>query len=490
MLLAWPIITLVLILRKPMPLAILVSLIGGYLLLPTQGGIDLPILPAFNKLTIPPLTLLVLGVLMYRQHSSTHSKRSREQDLDLPGWLPGLLSIQIGLVIIFIGAQLTALTNGDVLRYGATVLPALRVYDGFSLALMSFTMFVPLVLGRKFFAHPDRHLLLLRGCLIAAFAMSFLALFEIRMSPQLNNIVYGYFPHSWQQHIRSGGYRPLIFMQHGLQLAIFFAGSIIAAFGLYRAEKNSKRRRLYLLAGLWILGTLFLSNSLGAFVIVLVLVPVVLMFKVRTQVIISAVLAGTVLLYPMLRNSGVIPLDQLVSTAASIDEDRAASLRFRFINEDQILARANERPFFGWGPFSRARIFTSYGEDVTTLDGAWVAVIGESGWVGYLTTFGFLALPVIFVAFYHASIQLRPETATLCAMMAAALIDLIPNGFFSPVTFLIAGALWGRLEIEKKGLLAGSQAEINEDIHKTDTPQTLGSQNQSIYTRQIERHPR
>ena len=49
---------------------------------------------------------------------------------------------------------------------------------------------------------------------------------EERLSPQLHNWVYGYSPFSFIEHVRWNGYRPVVFLPQGLQLALFVAGSV------------------------------------------------------------------------------------------------------------------------------------------------------------------------------------------------------------------------------------------------------------------------
>jgi len=203
---------------------------------------------------------------------------------------------------------LTALTNGDRLVYDWRVLPGLRLYDGLAFALTGLTMLVPLLLGRKFFAHPDRHALLLKILVAGGMAYSFLVLYEVRMSPQFSTMVYGFFPHDWRQHFRGGGWRPVVFMEHGLQRTLFVATVALAAFGAWRSLTTG-RRSLYLLAGVWLLATLILSNSLGATVIALFFLPFLLMASYRMQVLCAATIAAIVVLYPMLRSADIIPTE-------------------------------------------------------------------------------------------------------------------------------------------------------------------------------------
>ena len=93
---------------------------------------------------------------------------------------------------------------------------------------------LPLILARKFLARPTEHRTFLIVLCTSGLLYSLLALYEVRMSPQLNNMVYGFFPHSWRQHIRGNGFRPLVFLEHGLFLGIFLSTTVLAAFGLAR----------------------------------------------------------------------------------------------------------------------------------------------------------------------------------------------------------------------------------------------------------------
>ncbi|MEM1300943.1 MAG: hypothetical protein AAGH17_00030 [Pseudomonadota bacterium] len=492
-LLAWPVLTLIVAQRLSFHKTILVSLIGGFLLLPTKTGWDFPLLPAFDKDSIPGFTLLVLALLLPRAGGASEATAQ----LELPGWLPRTGLAILGLVLMIVGNQMTALTNGESLSFGPTNIPGLRIYDGFSLILGALTMLVPFFLGRKFFAHPETHVLLLKGLIIAAVGYSFLALYEARMSPQLNIMLYGFFPHSFPQHVRAGGYRPIVFTEHGLQLALFFAASTLAAFGVWRSVE-SKRRRIFLLAAFWLLGTLVLMNSLGALIIAVVFLPVVLFLGRPVQLLCAAIVCSMILLYPMLRGADLFPTDRLVSMAAAINPGRAPSLAFRFRNEAVLLERAGDKPLFGWGGWNRNRVFDpETGQDTTVTDGAWVVLIGTRGWIGYLAIFGLLAAPGILLAANRRRYDVSPITVTLALVLTASLVDLIPNGFLSPVTILLAGALWGRLELGGS-VQNASQAAVAQTPHGRQAytraapspPLSTGTPKSSAYTRQVTRHQR
>ena len=459
--LAWPIITVILAIRLSFPKAILVSLIGGFLLLPVSEGINLPVLPTFDKDTIPALSLFVLAMLFHRQ--LTHV--GGDVIPNRPGWLPRSIFALTGLAMVCLGAVLTALTNGDPVVYGSTSIPGLRPYDGASLALTSLTLMLPLFLGRKFFADSEGQALLLKALVIAGLGYSLLALYEIRMSPQLHRMVYGFFQFQFLQQIRGGGFRPVVFTQHGLQLAIFFVTVALAAFGAWRIA-DRERRRFYLLGGCWLLLTLALSNSFGALAIAMIFLPFIIFLGVRAQLLAASVVAGAILVFPFLRGVDVIPTQTLVSWAGSIDPGRAASLQYRFDNEDILLEHANEKPLFGWGGWRRNRVFEEDGVDISTTDGAWIVLIGQRGWVGYLGQIGLLILPIILLALKRRSYRLEPDTAVLALILAAAVVDLIPNGFLSPLTLLIAGTLWGRLERK------AAVSEASPELKLADEPST------------------
>lgn len=296
------------------------------------------------------------------------------------------------------------------------------------------------------------------------------------MSPQLSRMVYGYFPHDWRQHLRAGGYRPVVFLEHGLWLAIFFCSAFLAALALWRSSTGAIRTR-WLAASAWLFMTLVLSKGVGALGIGLFLGAMIVFLPVRLQVIGAAVLAGALLTYPMLRGAGLAPTEIALSLAGQYDTGREASLRFRLMNEDLLLDKANDRPAFGWGSWGRNRVFDDTGQDLSITDGHWIILIGSRGWIGYLAEFGLLLLPMIYLGLRWKHLALTPATAGLSLALIANMIDLIPNATLTPVTWLMAGALAGRLELGRIGETAGSPVPVGPPVRR------------NAYTRQGHRHP-
>lgn len=431
---AYPLFAIFLFSKLPKRHAIIWTVLIGYLFLPPQVGYNLPVLPRLNKESILPLcVLLCLGLFRSKPLLGPQAQ---------PGLLPKQPVVLICVIVLLAGGIFTALTNTDRLVFGELALPRLRLYDGFSAAQNALILVLPMLIARKFLADEESHKLLLKALAIAGAVYSVPIVFELIMSPQLNQIVYGFFPTSWKQHLRGDGYRPIVFLKHGLWLGVFTCCALLATLAYMRATE-AKKRFFYILLGGWLLLILMASKVIGSFGTAVLLVPVVLFLSVRLQLLAAAMIAITLLTYPVLRSTDTIPVYQFADVVERYDATRASSFRYRLFNEDDLLERANERPLFGWGGWNRARIFDEEGRDQTTTDGFWIILIGERGWVGYFALMGLLTAPVL-ILLWRKKVSLA--TAGLCLVLASNLINLIPNAALTVVTWLIAGALAGRLE--------------------------------------------
>jgi hypothetical protein len=239
---------------------------------------------------------------------------------------------------------------------------------------------------------------ILTALVVAGLVYSAPMLMEVRLSPQLNTWVYGFFQHDFVQMMRYGGFRPIVFLPHGLWAAFFALMTLTAAVTLAR-HGPATGRTFYLGASGYLMMLLVLCKSAAVLVYAGVLVPVIWVLSIRQQIRIATVLAMIVVLFPLLRGADLVPVDWIVEQAASIDQERADSLRFRLDNEDALLARAAERPLFGWGSWGRNHVHDPFtGEITSTTDGRWIAAIGSLGWGGYIVEFGLLALPLLMLA--------------------------------------------------------------------------------------------
>ncbi|MGC3940440.1 hypothetical protein ACOTTU_21780 [Roseobacter sp. EG26] len=445
-LIIWPIVSFVFYNKLTAPVALCATIVGGYLLLPTRFGLDLPILPPLDKRTIPTIVAFIFTAVAIRKDAGNIQV--------LPGWIPRDPVVLGLLMLLVVGTLGSVFTNREALVFGPRVLQGHSLYDAGSMLLEIGMVIAPLFLARRLLSFPDGQRILLTAIVVSAVAYSFLALYEIRMSPQLNMMIYGFFPHQFAQHMRGGGFRPVVFFGHGLGLSLFLTFATLAAAGLFRSAKEGDRMK-WGLAMAWLFAVMVLSKSLGALMIAVVLLPCLLFLKTRMQLLVATCIAGMVLTYPALRAADQVPVDRIMAFAEQINPNRAASFMTRLENEELLLERAREKPVFGWGGWGRQRIFDEFGNNLSVTDGSWVIELGAGGWFRYIGLFGLLCWPVIGL-FLGPREKIDPICAALALLLCAKLVDLIPNSGIPPISWLMVGALIGRLEM-KRGAVTGQQ---------------------------------
>jgi hypothetical protein len=433
-LLAWPLVAIVLYRNLSLSKATIWTIVGGYLLLPVGAAIKIEMIPPFDKSSIPSLAALVC--------CATFSRRL------IKPWngfgVPELL-----ILLLIVSRFITSILNNDALVFGSSVLPALDAYDGMSAAFAGIIALIPFILGRNILRNDFDIKALIYILSLAGVVYSIPILFEVRMSPQLHIWIYGYYPHDmFGQSFREGGFRPVVFLGHGLLVAFLIATSLGAATALWRI-----RYKIYYFSAfgvtLYLAAIVILCKTLSALIYGLFLVATIRFLSPRMQALIAILLVATALTYPMMRNLDLVPTKLLVEVAGSVNEDRASSFETRFDWEGKLLQRASERLWFGWGRFGRSRIFTESGRDVTLSDGYWVIAIGQFGFVGFLAEFGLLFYAVLRLATVlklEQGFEAKLLLATLSLILAINVIDLLPNASLKPWTWLLAGAALGRSE--------------------------------------------
>ena len=450
MLAVWPVVTVILFRRLSLPQALVICLVSGFLILPPPpAAFDFPLLPPLDKHSIPALTALMMAIATYGLRKSV-----------LPDTLLGK-----ALMLIFIFSPIaTVITNTEPVRWGDVLhLPGLLVTDAIALTLTQILIFIPFVLARQYLVEAASQRMVLVVLMWAGFAYSFPALLETRLSPQLNIWIYGYFQHDFAQTMRFGGWRPTVFLYHGIWLAFFGMMALTAAAALFKFEK--KRKLMYAGLTLWLGASLVLYKSLGAMLFAVCLIPVVLLFGVRAQLKVAALVALLAIGYPMLKAVDMIPSERLLAAAASIETERANSLKFRFDNEDMLLERAYEKPVFGWGSWGRNMIYNDITGAIETItDGRWIIVMGKYGWLGFLAEFGLLVLPIFLLwreMLARKPDEISPFVGPLTLMLAANAAELVPNATLTPLTWLLSGALMGYAETLRRERL-----RLREDAPK------------------------
>lgn len=433
-LILWPVVAFCLYQSRPVNQATLWTILGGWLLLPVGAAIKFEMVPQFDKVSIPNLAALIGCMLVLRRPPRLWYKFG----------LPEVL-----LLMWLFGPFITSELNTDPLVYGATVLPPETLYDAVSAVVGQFIFLIPFFLGRQLLQNSTDNKEILRTLAIAGVIYSVPMLFEIRMSSQLHTWVYGYFPHSFLQQARDGGFRPVVFLGHGLVVAFFAMTTAVAAAAFWRTR--TKILQLPAAGVTAYLGAiLFFCKSLASLVYGTVLVPVVRFAKPQLQVRVAMVLAALALSYPLLRTADLVPTEMMTNVGRLVSEDRAELLKYRLYQEQQLLEHASRRPLFGWGRFQRNRVFdVEEGKDVSITDGRWVITLGVYGLFGFVAEFGLLALTVFRAASALRFIKPagdRIYLAALALIVAINMVELLPNSTLSPWTWLLAGALLGRAE--------------------------------------------
>lgn len=445
MLALWPFICLVLFRTQKLERALIWSILGGYLFLPPLTEFNLPLVPAMDKVSIPNLSVLLIMVFGMQQKVRL-----------LPESRLAMMLV-VGFVLCAIP---TVMTNGDpiifqVLRGADPILfyidqlPGQSTRDIASVLIAQALMIVPFLLARQFLSSEDGLREILRALMIGVLIYSIPSLIEIRFSPQTNVMVYGFFQHSFEQTMRAGGFRPIVFLPHGLWLALLVCMAVMATAALAKTTEPIDRWKIYL-ATLYLFFLLILCKSMASLAYALVLVPVILFAPLRWQLRIAAVFAIIAVTYPMLRNMHLIPIDVIVEQAYAFNEERGQSLEYRILNEEQLLTRAAEKPMFGWGGWGRSLIRDpETGEILTIPDGRWIIIFGTFGWLGYICEMGLLALPLILIWLSQRgpnAAPISPYLPALCLILGITMMDMLLNATLTPLTWLTAGAILGHAE--------------------------------------------
>ena len=213
MLYGWIPLSIIFFFRMPPRKAVLFSVIGGVLFLP-MAKYKIPLLHYFDKTSAIALGIYLGGIL---------SSQRRKYPINIG-------SYDLPIVIwCLLSPMITSLTNG------------LGFADGiYNIIGNSIKWGIFYWAGRRYFRDKDALREITIAIIIGGLIYVPLILFELRMSPQLSNIFYGFFPHSWRQHVRYGGYRPIVFMQHGLMVSLWMNSAFIMSFWLWKNKAIKK----------------------------------------------------------------------------------------------------------------------------------------------------------------------------------------------------------------------------------------------------------
>ncbi|MCU0862442.1 MAG: hypothetical protein MUC36_01500 [Planctomycetes bacterium] len=318
-------------------------------------------------------------------------------------------------------------------------------YDAFCVLLSRLLLWgVPYLVGVLYLGTRAGLCSMLWVLFLSGLAYVPLCLFEVRMSPQLHYMVYGMAQHAFDQTIRGGGYRPMVFMAHGLELSLWMGAATVAGYALWRTSATGRVQGFRLGPLVALVGvTLVLCKSTGA--IFLTGLGLLLLSPLALPWLRLAVLLG-MFAYLLLRMFGDGALENLLFEVSSlVSEERAGSLKFRFDNEAILLDRAWQRPWLGAGGWN----FGSLSDPET---GEPIPVTTDSYWIIAMATSGFLGCVGLVGGFWSSVFRfevsvLRERLQPLVELTAASVItlmilaDSLVNAFIPPLYVAIAVGL-------------------------------------------------
>lgn len=400
---------------------------------PNVCRIDLPLLPGFEKHGLAAIGAVLGGAIYYRS-------RLREAK--------PLRGVDLFIILLVIGRFGSYAVNREVVPQGPNMAPGLSLQDAAYYSIESLvSCWLPLLVGRAFVRSRTEGIRMLQLFALATLVQIPLVLFELRMGPNLHDRIYGYDVfRAFGQSIRDGGYRPKLFVGHGLTVGMVMMTGTLSAFALKKLGQRSLAK-LPMTVVVWLLLAIcVVVKAKSPLTYTMLGIGLVMVMSPKLQVRAAAVFASLVFFYAYIHVTQQFPRDEIMARLQVFGADRVQSMGFRFDNELVLVERAVEKMAFGWGGYGRERIFAPDGKDLTIQDGQWIIVLGQQGVVGLIAFFGTLFGP-IFVAAMRMSKIRNIKDQRIIAVTALITgfysFNMIPNNFVPNLPFFFAGAVLG-----------------------------------------------
>ena len=406
--------------------ALLAAYVGAWLFLSPRSGIKVAILPDLTKVTISTFAVL-LGVMLF-DAPRLFTFKPRWFDLPMLAWC--------------LTPFMSSYTNG------------LGYWDGLSAIIANVILWgVPYFLGRVYFNDWEGFRDLAVAIFIGGLIYVPLCLLEIRMSPQLHMWVYGHHQHAFEQTKRFGGYRPTVFMQHGLAVGFWMtAASLIGVWLLVSgAKKHVMGIPMLFVVPVLIVTTILCKSAAG---IGFLFAGVCALFAIKwTKTAIPLYcLIAIAPVYMVTRTTGTVTGETAIKTATDVfGPERAQSLEYRANAENLLTARALERRWFGWGRFDPAtgKAAWQVRDPITkrnvAADGMWVLTLSINGIVGVVALTTVVLLPPLLLRgrvppgwWGH---PLAAPGAACAILLTLHMADNMLNAMVNPIFIVAIGGL-------------------------------------------------
>lgn len=430
-LVGWPLLMVALVGFINVRRVAIISIIGGNLFLP-QAAITFPGIPNYSKPVAAGLGALLAALLVAT---------------------PKLLRWRIRLVDLFFFAFLIAPGISSLMN-------GLGSYDALSSVVnRSLEWGAAYWIGRTLFDSDEAMKDLAVGIIIGGMVYTPFCIWESVMSPQLHYKIYGFRASPFGMTKRWGGWRPTVFMQHGLAVGAWMASTAVVAWVVWRA------RVVRAIMGIPIktvaIGLVVMTiglRSTGAALLVLGITAAAEFVQItRLRVALLALLlapAG----YIGLRVAGW-DAGQLVEWTSVFGDKRAGSLNMRLENDAIIVDKAMERPVFGWGGWGRWRVKDPVtGKDITVSDSWWGILVGSTGVFGLVAAYGTFIAPMFVMIRRKTSSRIFDQTqgAAWAVGLAVLLfvIDTLANAMPNSSFMLASGAMAGFVSRPRRAVAA------------------------------------
>lgn len=423
----WIPVILFLFKRFPAQRAIIIVFITATLFLP-EVTFTFPIISDFNKTTATCYGVLLATLLYYPERL----RLFKFSWLDLP------------MLIWCLGGIFSQLING-LSPFSPTIVQVV-------------TWGVPYFLGRIYLGNLAGVRQLAVGIFVSGLIYIPFCLFEIRFSPNLHSWIYGFAAREdFSQTIRYGGYRPTVFMMHGLWVGLWMMVATLIGLWLWRTGVIKK---LWNIPIGWLTNALLLTfvlvKSTGAYIYLILGVVILLAGKQFRTAIPAFLLVAVISSYLYMGVTGSLYTEPHVvaivaSSEADPDNDRLGSLAFRLENERILSEKARKRMDFGWGASGGNRVYDAWGNDITVTDSLWILAFGQRGAIGLFAFTASMLLPAVslFVLRYPARSWSNPQVAPAAALAVVLILYMLDsslNAMTSGIFPLACGAISGLVQ--------------------------------------------
>jgi hypothetical protein len=405
---------------RPAHRAVLYTVIGGVLFLP-MTGYNLPGFPDYTKETAIALGLILGG----RLSGKRQQYRFQWNKFDVP------------MAVWCICPLFSSVSNG------------LGIYDGFSASLGHIiTWGVPFLAGRIYFRDESTIKDLHRGIIIGGLIYMVLSIYEIRMSPQLNNMLYGFFPHSWVQHVRYGGFRPIVFMQHGLMVALWMASTSTLFYWAWRSRIITQIKGIPagLLTAAMVVTTILCKSVNGYFFLGLGIASYHLIVKYRMKSFMLLLVLLTPLYIGLRMTNQVSSNTVIANLEGHLHPDRIESLGIRLHQENLFVEKTLQRPWLGWAGWGRGwPIDPERGTQIGMIDSMWLIAFNGNGLIGISSFWlAMILVPLLSLRLIKGDYQdeeCRQNVLVLSMVIIFFSYDCLMNGMVNSVYIITIGAI-------------------------------------------------